>query len=131
MVTIEKQQTELGRKTIIKMPIRYGYFKPEYKMVTEDEKTGEKLKNVKFEELDRGRVAVLVDLKTGKECERNELARPSEEQRRMCSIELNSETNPAPMVYKNKTRCVTAIGYISVLEYKDSHSAVFTFLREG
>ena len=129
MVTIEKQQTELGRKTIIKMPIRYGYFKPEYKMVTEDKKTGEKLKNVKFEELDRGRVAVLVDLKTGKECERNELARPSVEQRRMCSIELNSETNPAPMVYKNKTRCVTAIGYISVLEYKDSHSAVFTFLE--
>lgn len=129
MVTIEKRQEKLGRKTIIKMPVRYAYFKPKFKMALTDEDSGEALPHPDFEELPTGRIAVLVDLKTGEEFERNDLALKTVERKRMDWIELNSETNPVSMVYSNKIRGFTSIEYISVLEYKNTKSAVFTFLQ--
>ena len=110
------------------MPIRYAYFKPEFKIITEQKATGEVVEKIIEIGLD-DMVAVLVDLETGETSERKNLLTESVEQQRMDCVELNKETNPVLMKYKNHLRCVTGITEIHILEYKGSKSATFTFIE--
>ena len=119
MVNIEKIKTELGRKTIIKMPIRYAYYQPEYVPKEDEEHDEYPYKTLPPE---------LVDLQTATVTEVPNLNKEIRHQV-LCNTHFNSEDNPIKASYYSRMRIFKAIQYISVLEYKNTKNAVFTFLQ--
>lgn len=126
MATIERVKTKLGKKTIIKTPIRYAYFQPAYTRV---EGTGKKKVDKFIPDNGRELVPLLVDLKTGKAVEDEGLLNLTESDANPCPFATNSKENPVVLEYGNRMRYFEAIEYISILEYKDTGNTVFTFLK--
>lgn len=124
MATIERVKTKLGKKTIIKTPIRYAYFLPEY--VKQKDRYG----NDRFRWLaEDASKPLVIDLKTGVAVEDATLLDLEERIGQPCSTAANSRENPAKFEYQKKLRYTNCIEYISILEYKDTGNAVFTFLK--
>lgn len=126
MASIERVKTKLGKKTIIKTPVRYAYFQPEYTRKEGKDKHG----NNKFVYDKLTKLApLLVDLKTGEAVEDKSLEGLAHKDAPYCPIASNSKDNPVKLNYSNRLRYFTAIEYISILEYKDTGNTVFTFLQ--
>ena len=122
MVNIEKVKTEHGRKTIIKMPIRYAYYQPEHKIDSEDE-------DYDFDYYRKDELPpVLIDLQTAT-CEVVDDLKTRIMKQPLCDIHFNTRDNPVPTNFYNRMRTFKAIQYISVLEYSNRKNAVFTFLE--
>lgn len=128
MASIERVKTKLGKKTIIKTPVRYAYFKPEYTKKDAKDKYG----NNKFVYDNLNKLApILVDLKTGKAVEDESLEGLEFRDSPYCPIAANSKDNPVKLEYSGRLRYFKGIEYISILEYKDTGNAVFTFLQRN
>lgn len=126
MATIERVKTKLGKKTIIKTPIRYAYFIPEF---TKVECTDENGKKISLWQHQHGLTPLVVDLKTGLAVEDETIIDTKKKVGAPCSTAANSRENPAKFVSRKKLRFTNCIEYISILEYKETGNAVFTFLK--
>lgn len=125
MASIERIKTKVGKKTIIRMPINYGYFIPEYTRKPSN-RAG---KSDKFEYNEEDSAPILVNLKTGVATEDESLRWIRSLDSGYCPIAANSKDNPVKLTYtpSSRLRSVSAIEYISILEYKDTGNVTFTF----
>lgn len=138
--TIEVNQTELGKKTIIKLDPTFAYIKLNLNSteVLDLEKRNDDCNTLPF--LHSGadynvQVPVIINLKsrTAKRIvdldERKHFLNTNKDR---CCIHHNSEQNPVPMSGNGRgVYALDCISYISILEYNNSDNAVFTFIRSG
>ena len=126
VASIERIKTKLGKKTVLKFPVRYAYFIPEY-----TKKKSKKNAEDVFEYDDRQvLLPIFVDLKTGESFEDESLLSLHEREAPPCSVAANSKDNPLKLEYSNKLRFSNAIEHISILEYKDTGNVTFTFIKQ-
>lgn len=118
MVNIERVKTKHGKKTIIKMPVRYAYYEADD--VTAD--------NEEYSFTTKKQLPELIDLKTATSKTAPDLKAALRKQV-LCNVHFNAEDNPVNTEFINRMRVFTAIQYISILEYKKTKNAVFTFLE--
>lgn len=135
MASIERIKTKLGKKTVIKFPVRYAYFIPRFTKKPSKKKGGKD----EFEYDFMGELKPLVvDLKTGVAVENDDLCYKEGYEQDLdvgrepyCPIAANSKDNPVAFNYYKGVRYVKAVQFISILEYKDTGNVCFTFVESN
>lgn len=127
LTTIETLQTELGKKTIINMGVRYAYFIPQSIVEKANKDIADDYD--KMIAIEGVATPIRVDLETGEETAIKTLRRAIKNNEMRCPIYFNSKTNPARLSFEKNMRTLNKIMYISILEYNDTGNVVFTFLK--